>query len=272
MKNDKLLTVLVIVCLVLSIFSCAVSVMSLRRLRMHDELLQAMQVLVYTDELSEDELPENAPVVHEGQVMDAALQDSTQQAQAQPAEAQAAQAQQAQSQNAEENKPAHKHPKKHTVATKEDQSLHDHLLKIIAGESYIDLGLPSGTLWKAENEEGLMDFKTARKKYKKRMPSISQWEELCKYGEWSWVGNGYEVIGPNGAAIFIPAAGYRNISGQVGKVGVFGNYWSSTVKNREEAWRFGFEPDKFSMATHSRKYGRSIRLVYKPIIQDDSEE
>ena len=201
------------------------------------------------------------------------MQDSARQAEPQQAEPQQADAPKAEAQPAEASKHAHKHPRKHhTAEAKEDPSLHDHLLKIIAGESYVDLGLPSGTLWKAENEEGLMDFKTARRKFKKRMPSISQWEELCQYGEWSWVGNGYEVIGPNGAAIFIPAAGYRNISGQIGKVGVFGNYWSSTVKNREEAWRFGFESDKFSMATHSRKYGRSIRLVYKPIIQDDSEE
>ena len=269
MKNDKLLTVLVIVCLVLSIFSCAVSVMLLRRIRMHDDLLQAMQVLVYTGKLAEDVLPENALVVHEGQIMDVALQDSMQLADAQP---QQAEQKPTEAQQADEHKPAHKHPKHHNTAPKEDPSLHDHLLKIIAGESYVDLGLPSGTLWKAENEEGLMDFKTARRKFKKRMPSISQWEELCKYGEWSWVGNGYEVIGPNGAAIFIPAAGYRNISGQVGKVGLFGNYWSSTVKNKEEAWRFGFESDKFSMATHSRRYGRSIRLVYKPIIRDDDAE
>ena len=106
----------------------------------------------------------------------------------------------------------------------------------------------------------------SKKKFKKRMPALSQWEELRKYCAWSWTGNGYVVIGPNGTMIFIPAAGYRNVSGQIGKVGVFGNYWSSTIKNKEEAWRFGFESDKFSMATHSRRYGRSVRLVYTPIL------
>ena len=164
---------------------------------------------------------------------------------------------------------AENHPKTNHQAAevkKEEPSLHDQLIKIVAGESYVDMGLPSGTLWKTENEEGLMDFNTAKKKFKKRMPALSQWEELRKYCAWSWTGNGYEVIGPNGTMIFIPAAGYRNVSGQIGKVGVFGNYWSSTIKNKEEAWRVGFESDKFSMATHSRRYGRSVRLVYTPIL------
>ena len=111
--------------------------------------------------------------------------------------------------------------------------------KIIVGDSYVDLGLPSGTLWKAQNEEGLMAFDDAKKKYGRSIPSIKQWEELKKYCVWEWTGDGYNVTGPSGQGIFIPAAGYRNVSGQVGKVGTFGNYWSSTSKDKKEAWRFG---------------------------------
>ena len=92
---------------------------------------------------------------------------------------------------------------------------------------------------------------------------MKQWEELKKYCVWEWTGDGYNVTGPSGQGIFIPAAGYRNVSGQVGKVGTFGNYWSSTSKDSKEAWRFGFEPGKFSMAAHSRQYGRSVRLIQK---------
>lgn len=269
MKNEKLLTVLIIAALILSFVSTIVSIMSLRRIKMHGDMLQAMQVLVYSSKLAEDIVPEHVLTVEPETAANEA-QGQEQQADAQQADAQKTNAQQADTQ-----KPVHKHSKKthHSDESKESEpTLHDQLLKIIAGESYVDLGLPSGTLWKAENEEGLMDFKSARSQFKKRLPSISQWEELCKYCEWSWIGNGYEVIGPNGVAIFIPAAGYRNASGQIGKVGEFGTYWSSTIKNREEAWRFGFESDKFSMATHSRRYGRSVRLVYKPIIRDDAEE
>ena len=277
MKNEKLLTVLIIAALILSIVSTVVSIMSLRRIKMHDDLLQAMQVLVYADKLAEDVAQENVIPTEPEAATAAVAQGQEQPTNAQQVDAQKPNAQQAEveDQKTDANKPAHKHPNKtnRSAESKESEpTLHDQLLKIIAGESYVDLGLPSGTLWKAENEEGLMDYKTAKKQFKKRIPSISQWEELCKYCEWSWTGNGYDVIGPNGVAIFIPAAGYRNASGQTGKVGEFGTYWSSTIKNREEAWRFGFESDKFSMATHSRRYGRSIRLVYKPIIRDDGGE
>ena len=255
MKNEKLWTALLIVSLVLSAFSTMVSVFLMQRNKMQDDLLQAMQVLVYTGKLSEDLMMENA-------VSNADSVFHTQMPQ--QADSMLTQAEQNRAHHQAEN-----HPKTNyhaDEAKKEEPSLHEQLIKIVVGESYVDLGLPSGTLWKAENEEGLMDFNTAKKKFKKRMPAISQWEELLKYCAWSWTGNGYEVVGPNGAMIFIPAAGYRNVSGQVGKVGIFGNYWSSTIKNKEEAWRFGFEPDKMSMATHSRRYGRSIRLVYRSIL------
>ena len=138
-------------------------------------------------------------------------------------------------------------------------------------DSYVDLGLSSGTLWKAKNEEGLLDFKTAKKKYNRDMPSIKQWEELQRVCQWEWIGDGYKVTGPNGKAIILPAAGYRNGSGQIGKVGTFGNYWSWTTKDKEEAWRFGFEPDKLSIAAHSRKYGRSVRLVRETSILPNNE-
>ena len=63
MKNEKLLTVLIIAALILSIVSTIVSIMSLRRIKMHDDLLQAMQVLVYTGKLAEDIVPENVLTV-----------------------------------------------------------------------------------------------------------------------------------------------------------------------------------------------------------------
>lgn len=270
MKREKLLTVLLIVSVVLSVFSTMVSISMMRRNKMQDELLQAMEVLVYTNKLSEDELIENAVLIEAADSVDVKIQNQEPQqvdsVQTQPQQTGAQKKERPQAENHSKTRPANND-------TKDEPSLHDQLVKFVAGESYVDLGLPSGTLWKAENEEGLMDFNTAKKKFKKRLPAISQWEELREYCAWSWTGNGYEVIGPNGAKIFIPAAGYRNVSGQIGKVGIFGNYWSSTIKNKEEAWRFGFESDKISMATHSRRYGRSVRLVYRPILAplDDIE-
>jgi len=257
MKDQKLMMVLVAIALLFSIASTIISIVSLRHNYKQDELLASLQVILFDAQLAEDQRVAREMYLQELDSLEAEKADSLQQ-------------------KSEENKhPKHAHHNHKTTKSAEqsiEQTLHDHLLKIVAGEQYVDLGLPSGTMWKSENEEGLLDYKTAWKKYKRRMPSIKQWEELKRYCEWTWTGNGYQVIGPNGASIFMPAAGYRNFSGQIGKVGVFGNYWSSTTKDSEEAWRFGFESDKFSMATHSRKYGRSVRLVYKQIINHDAEE
>ena len=257
MKDQKLMMVLVAIALLFSIASTIISIVSLRHNYKQDELLASLQVILFDAQLAEDQRVAREMYLQELDSLEVEKADSLQQ-------------------KSEENKhPKHAHHNHKTTKSAEqsiEQTLHDHLLKIVAGEQYVDLGLPSGTMWKSENEEGLLDYKTAWKKYKRRMPSIKQWEELKRYCEWTWTGNGYQVIGPNGASIFMPAAGYRNFSGQIGKVGVFGNYWSSTTKDSEEAWRFGFESDKFSMATHSRKYGRSVRLVYKQIINHDAEE
>jgi hypothetical protein len=257
MKDQKLMMVLVAIALLFSIASTIISIVSLRHNYKQDELLASLQVIQFDARLAEDQRVAREMYLQELDSLEAEKADSLQQ-------------------KSEENKhPKHAHHNHKTTKSAEqsiEQTLHDHLLKIVAGEQYVDLGLPSGTMWKSENEEGLLDYKTAWKKYKRRMPSIKQWEELKRYCEWTWTGNGYQVIGPNGASIFMPAAGYRNFSGQIGKVGVFGNYWSSNTKDSEEAWRFGFESDKFSIATHSRKYGRSVRLVYKQIINHDAEE
>ena len=96
-------------------------------------------------------------------------------------------------------------------------------------EGYVDLGLPSGTLWKAINEIGFYDYDSAFRKYGKSMPSRDQWEELKDYCTWQWTGKGYRVSTDNGKYFVLPAAGYRHCSGGVSNVGFWGYYWSSTL-------------------------------------------
>lgn len=272
MKHPKLLVTLLVLTFLLSAASFVISLHLLVREEAQDDVIETMQVVVLNPKIDEESTPADENIMlaelHDPQ---AALAQA-ESAQAEPAAAEAL-ASTEQTEKAEESKAA-KQPAKKPAKTEKpaEQSLHGHLIQIIAGEEYVDLGLPSGTLWKAENEEGLMDFNSACKAYKKRIPSMKQWGELERCCKWEWTGDGYSVTGPNGATIFVPAAGYRNASGQIGKKGVFGNYWTSTKKGREEAWRFGFEEgDKFSLAIHSRKYGRSIRLVYTPILPTDNK-
>lgn len=64
---------------------------------------------------------------------------------------------------------------------------------------WIDLGLPSGTLWAKEDYETGVDFETAFYGYRKHLPSTPDTEELllCKR-EWDDVMHTLRVTGPNG--------------------------------------------------------------------------
>ena len=84
-------------------------------------------------------------------------------------------------------------------------------------QNYVDLGLPSGTKWKATNEKNAADaeydfftYDEAVSQFGDRLPTKDQCEELSAECQWSWTGNGYKVTGPNGNFITLPAAGYRN--------------------------------------------------------------
>lgn len=65
-----------------------------------------------------------------------------------------------------------------------------------------------------------------------RMPTSTEIDELRRSCSWTWVTqngkNGYNVKGPNGNSIFLPAAGYRYGSSRY-DVGIYGNYWSASV-------------------------------------------
>ena len=131
-------------------------------------------------------------------------------------------------------------------------------------EGYVDLGLPSGTLWKAENEDcGLITYDQANKFYGNSLPTKEQFEELKNNCLWTLQGNGYKVKGKTGESIFLPAAGYRDCGGSTGYVGSSGYYWSSTPYNSEYACRLLFGSGGVNMLNGRRCYGQSIRLVRK---------
>ena len=127
---------------------------------------------------------------------------------------------------------------------------------------YVDLGLPSGTLWKAENEDcGRITYDQAMNFYGNSLPTKEQFEELKNNCLWTWTGNGYEVKGKNGESIVLPAAGYRSCDGSVDLVGSYGNYWSSTPNGSEYALYLYFDSGKVAVYTCLRCYGQSVRLV-----------
>ena len=141
-------------------------------------------------------------------------------------------------------------------------------------EGYVDLGLPSGTCWKAENEENAADagydFYTFDEAYDlfykdHHLPNANQCRELISECEWTWDKKGYRVVGPNGNSIFVPAAGKRECEGEVNGIGNEGFYWSSDTNywNSGLGFCFFFTSGNQTTGFISRCIGASIRLVKK---------
>lgn len=130
---------------------------------------------------------------------------------------------------------------------------------------YIDLGLPSRTLWKTTNEGGdyaRYTYNEAVSKFGNKLPTKQQFEELESTCTWIWEDNGYRVIGPNGNFIIFYAAGYRNCDGGVSGVGAGGYYWASTPNKSGGIWVLNFGGRGVGMLeSYHRCEGRSVRLV-----------
>ena len=99
-----------------------------------------------------------------------------------------------------------------------------------------------------------------------RMPTITEFEELCNKCKWKWTSqgghNGYKVTGPNGNSIFLPAVGWRNGTDSH-NVGMVGNYWSSTLSSlvSYNARGLFFGSSSHDTGHSSRWDGRSVRPV-----------
>lgn len=123
---------------------------------------------------------------------------------------------------------------------------------------YVDLGLPSGTLWKKKPEEDSdLSYSQAMKRYGSQMPSREQWLELIRNCKWNWyeyteniesVGDdgtrhfgfrmvqGYKIYGKNGKYITLPAGDYG-----IGKR----EWYYSSSSTDESIWFTYIEPDNY---------------------------
>ena len=137
---------------------------------------------------------------------------------------------------------------------------------------YVDLGLPSGTLWKATNEvkkDSAYDFYTyteAKAAFGDKLPTKEQCEELIDNSKCTWIDSGYTVTGPNGNTIFLPSTGSRNCDGKVIVMKVQGFYWTSTMSYSSDlAYTLNFSGTLGSLYTLDHKicYGAAVRLVRK---------
>ena len=132
--------------------------------------------------------------------------------------------------------------------------------------SYVDLGLPSGTLWKNCNELDYYAHDDAIHTFGDSLPTKEQFEELVSvcHSEWDTVNKGRIFWGPNGNHIFLYAAGYRSFVGGMlweDCVGSGGEYWSSTLCGEGNAWQLTFSMTGAGVSNYNKKCAFSIRLV-----------
>lgn len=168
----------------------------------------------------------------------------------------------AEEQKAEEERQARIKAAQERKAAEERAKQERERLAVLKAQGLVDLGLPSGTLWKDKNEDGgFYTYEEALSKFGDKLPTKEQLEELNSKCQWTWTGSGYKVTGPNGNSISLPAAGYRNCNGRVVNVGSDGHYWSSTPRGSDYAWRLGFGSGGVGMNLTDRCNGRSVRLV-----------
>ena len=139
---------------------------------------------------------------------------------------------------------------------------------------FVDLGLPSGTLWKAHTETGLYTYQEANDKFvseEEHLPTYEQLFELKQECQWGRTDTGYELLGPNGNSITFSAEGYVDCGGTHhyvnGGAGIFGTetigmIWSSTPTDADKAYSMGIGTyNAGTIQSDNRCYGRSVHLV-----------
>ena len=132
---------------------------------------------------------------------------------------------------------------------------------------WIDLGLPSGTLWRCCNEgastpEAYGGYYTFGQV--SSAPTKDQILELLNYCSYQWTTQngvyGGKFTGPNGGTIFLPAAGVR-WDGELDSVGSVGFYRSSTPSGEGLACNLDFSWGSAYWSDYDRNVEFSVRPV-----------
>lgn len=135
-------------------------------------------------------------------------------------------------------------------------------------ETFVDLGLPSGTLWSERNlladdianHGGFFPFDQTLP----YLPKKWQYEELIEECEWEWVETknftGYKVIGKNGNYILLPAAGYIS-EGSCHANQKDGIYWSNTKSSVKFSWALHFSKGYIKMTEMLNTAERTLRTI-----------
>lgn len=93
-----------------------------------------------------------------------------------------------------------------------------------------------------------------------RMPTREECQELIDSCAWHWDGAGYEVTARNGNVLYLPAAGWFNIT-SIQDAGDLGRYWTASPANDQEAYSLWINLHRKWLEPFDRDTGFSIRPV-----------
>lgn len=114
-------------------------------------------------------------------------------------------------------------------------------------QNYVDLGLPSGTLWATENDEtnyfhGLYSFDEAVEDCGDRLPTRDDWQELLDNVPHSFNKEraGLLFTARNGNELFLPITGFSNDSDTF-ETHYYGYYLSATPTDQQSVYSLYFD-------------------------------
>ncbi len=119
---------------------------------------------------------------------------------------------------------------------------------------YVDLGLPSGKLWKDKNESGIFTYDEAKSRFGSYLPSKNDFVELIESCQWSWTGKGYRITGPSGESLYLQA-----FSGQASE----SSYLSSTLSLYNRLWLLVVNQNEKGISTDSPDNKACVRLIHR---------
>lgn len=133
-------------------------------------------------------------------------------------------------------------------------------------KEYVDMGLPSGTLWASENEEGYFTFDEAVEKFGNSLPARWQFCELIDNSDCVLDSGKKALICKskfNGNTIEFPALGVRNPDYLTLFLGYGSCYWSGSTGYTNSIARCLFFDDHCGINPSDygvRSSGQSVRL------------
>ena len=129
-------------------------------------------------------------------------------------------------------------------------------------KGYVDLGLPSGTLWKERFEPGSFDYLGAKDRFGDELPTVEQARELVNNCTATITNYGCVLTGPNGNTLTLPfGLGYYDCNDFFDQNDDGGQIWTSASSDEFFAWCINFGTHGTNMMDDGKCCRFSVCLV-----------